>query len=95
MKKAAIDLGVELKLYDIDTEAVRAGDELVKAHGDDSKDYLVPQVFFEFAGGEFKHMLTGYSEGVELTKRGVERLLSSDFYKGVKQSQSVPTREHA
>ena len=80
MKEAAKQLGVPCKLYDIDTEDVRAADDLVKNHGDWSPDYLIPQVFLELEDGEIKHVLTGYPEGVGFTKRAVENLLRSELF---------------
>jgi thiol-disulfide isomerase/thioredoxin len=75
MKKAAADLGIPCLLYDIDTEKVAEADELVKKYGDWSEDYLIPQVFFELADGSIRHVLTGYPEGVALTRRAVENIL--------------------
>ena len=88
MKKVAKELGVQCILYDIDTDAVKKADELVGNYGDWSEDYLIPQVFFEFNSGEYKHILTGYSEGVEYTSRAVNNLLSSQFYSTLKAQQS-------
>jgi len=76
MKKAAEKLGVSIKLYDIDTEAVKEADKLVAEHGDWAEDYLIPQVFFEYVDGRIEHVLTGYSEDVKLTARGVANLLN-------------------
>lgn len=76
MKKLASDLGVPCELYDIDTERMARADELVKKYGDWSDDYIIPQVFFEYAGGSFRHMLTGYSEGVAYTRRAVENIVN-------------------
>ncbi|MEM0120795.1 MAG: hypothetical protein QW514_08380 [Thermoprotei archaeon] len=76
MKKAAQTLGVPIKLYDIDTDAVREADKLVAEHGDWCEDYLIPQVFFEYPDGKIEHVLTGYSEDVKLTAKGVANLLT-------------------
>jgi len=75
MEKAAAQLGVPCLLYDIDGDMVSKADELVKKHGDWSEDYIIPQVFFEYADGSIRHVLTGYSEGVSYTKRAVDNLL--------------------
>ena len=83
MKKAAKELGVLLVLLDIDTDAVKRADELVRRYGDWSEDYIIPQVFLEFDDGEIKHVLTGYSEGLSLTKTAVERLLKSPLYQSL------------
>ena len=88
MKKAAKELGVACRLYDIDTEDVRSADELVQKYGDWSPDYLIPQIFIEFEGGEIKHVLTGYPEGVGYTKRAVENLLQSDLMSQVQRVSS-------
>ena len=83
MKKAAKELGVPLALLDIDTDAVKRADELVRKYGDWSEDYIIPQVFLEFDDGEIKHVLTGYSEGVSLTKAAVERFMKSPLYESL------------
>ena len=80
MKKAAADLGVAYLPHDIDTDEVKAADDLVKKYGDWSPDYIIPQVFLEFSDGTIKHVLTGYSEGVAYTRRAVESFLSSQLY---------------
>jgi thiol-disulfide isomerase/thioredoxin len=81
MKKAGQELGVPVHLYDIDTDNVGKADELVKKYGDWSPDYIIPQVFVETDGGEIKHVLTGYSEGVSFTRKAVENLLKSDLFR--------------
>ena len=78
MVKKAKELGIPCVLHDIDTEEERVADELVRKHGDWTEDYLVPQVFLEYEGGGFKHVLTGDPRGVAFTKRAVEKLLSSE-----------------
>jgi glutaredoxin len=75
LKAAAARLGVDCVLYDIDTDKVKAADDIVKKYGDWSDDYLVPQVFLEYAGGEVKHVLTGNPQGVGYTRSAVEELL--------------------
>ena len=83
VKKKAKELGVPCVLYDIDNpNACKKADQLVKKHGDWSEDYLVPQVFLEYDSGEIKHVFTGYSEGIELTRRALNNLLSSTLLKG-------------
>ncbi len=77
MKKAAHKLGVPIKLYDIDTDAVKDADRLVAEHGDWAEDYLIPQVFLEYRNGEIQHVLTGYSEDVKLTARAVSNVLKT------------------
>ena len=75
----ARDLGIPCVLYDIDTEKEQAADNLVRKYGDWVPDYLVPQVFLEYEGGRFKHVMTGDPQGVELTRGAVEKLLSGEL----------------
>ncbi len=83
MKKAAAELGVKINLYDIDTDSVKTADKLVEEYGDWSPDYLIPQVFLEFDDGEVRHVLTGQSQGVAYTRRAVDNLLKSPYFKGI------------
>ena len=76
VKKAA-ELGITCALYNIDTEEEAVADNLVKKYGDWTPDYLVPQVFLEYEGNKFRHVLTGNPRGVALTKRAVESLMAS------------------
>ncbi len=71
------ELGITCRLYDIDTEDIDKADELVKEHGDWNPDYLVPQIFLEYDDGGIEHVLTGNPQGVALTKKAVEELLSA------------------
>ncbi len=78
LKAAAKEAGLELRLYDIDDP--RAGseaDELVRKWGDWAKDYIIPQVFFEYADSRIEHVMTGFSEGVPFTDRAVRRLIDT------------------
>ncbi len=85
MEEAAAGHGLKFFGYDIDKpEDERKADELVRKHGDWSEDYLIPQVFFETKDGRMIHVLTGYSESVELTRRAVSNLLKSPFFRGGK-----------
>ena len=78
IKKMAEQLDVDCVLYDIDDpDAMKKADELVRKHGDWCEDYLIPQVFLEFENGEIKHVFTGYSEDLELTRRCLGNLLAS------------------
>jgi thiol-disulfide isomerase/thioredoxin len=88
MKKAADELGLQCILYDIDTKAEDKADELVRKYGDWSEDYLIPQVFFEFDDGQFKHVLTGRREGVEFTKRAVDDILKNQLHGSPKRRPS-------
>ena len=82
VKKKAVELGVTCNLYDIDdAEASKKADELVEKYGDWSPDYLIPQVFIKDDNGKIAHVFTGYSEDVELTRRGVNNLLNSSLFK--------------
>jgi thiol-disulfide isomerase/thioredoxin len=72
-------LQIPCVLYDIDTAEEQAADELVKKFGDWTPDYLVPQVFLEYGGARFKHVLTGDPRGLAFTKAAVEKLLSGEL----------------
>jgi thiol-disulfide isomerase/thioredoxin len=81
MQKASAELGVSFFSYDIDIpEQSAKADELVRKFGDWSEDYLIPQVFVETSDGEMHHVLTGYSESVDLTRRAVSNLLKSPLF---------------
>jgi len=82
MKKVAAELNIPCVLHNIDTDDVKVADELVEKYGDWSPDYLIPQVFLEYENRDFKHVLTGYSEGVPFTKRAVENLVKSKLFQG-------------
>jgi hypothetical protein len=85
VKQRAQKLGVACILYDIDDPDVsKKGDELVKKYGDWTTDYLIPQVFLEFDSGEVRHVFTGYSEDVELTRNGISNLLTSSLLRADK-----------
>lgn len=78
MRQVAKDLGVPFFSYDIDIpDQMAKADELVRRYGDWSEDYLIPQVFIETKEGKVRHVFTGYSEGVESTRRALNNLLSS------------------
>lgn len=79
MQEKAKALGIPCVLHDIDTAEEQAADELVRKYGDWTPDYLIPQVFLEYKGARFKHVLTGDPRGVALTRIAVERLLSSEL----------------
>ncbi len=81
MEKMAKELGVSFFSYDIDIPEQEAkADELVRKFGDWSEDYLMPQVFIETKRGKVRHVLTGYSESVDSTKRAVNNLLKSPLF---------------
>lgn len=78
LRRVAEKLRVPCVLYDIDeADACKKADDLVKEYGDWAEDYLVPQVFLEYDGGEIRHVFTGYSENVELTRNAINNLLAS------------------
>jgi thiol-disulfide isomerase/thioredoxin len=78
VKKKAEQIGARCILYNIDhPEASEKADELVRKYGDWSEDYLIPQVFLEYEDGEVKHVFTGYSEDIELTRSCLHHLLES------------------
>jgi thiol-disulfide isomerase/thioredoxin len=83
LEKLASEIGIGFVSYDIDKpEDERKADELVLKFGDASEDYLIPQVFLEMEDGQIRHVLTGYSESVELTKRAVNNLIKSPYFRG-------------
>jgi len=89
LKKMSEGLGVELKQYDIDTDAVKQADALVKKYGDWSEDYFIPQIFLEFEDGDILHVLTGYNEGTAFTKKAFENLFKSKLYANLKAKSAV------
>lgn len=77
------DLGAAVSLLDIDNrESEKKADEIVKKHGDWVEDYLIPQIFFK-SNGNIKHVFTGYSENVEITKEKLNTLISGKWYKSL------------
>ena len=87
IKRMSADLGVPYRVLDIDDqEKVKIGDELVKNYGDDSEDYLIPQVFLQYPDGKVQHIFTGFSENTELTRKHWEDMFASSFYKDLKTS---------
>jgi len=84
-KKMSEDLGVPYRVLDIDdTEKEKIADDLVKNYGDNSDDYLIPQVFLEYPEGGVQHIFTGFSENTEVTRHHWEDMFSSGFYKDLK-----------
>lgn len=82
VKNKAAQIGIPCILYHVDDpEACKKGDELVKRYGDWSEDYLIPQIFLEDKNGEIRHVFTGYSEDLQLTRTGLDNLLKSDLFK--------------
>ena len=78
-------LKVPLRLLDIDQpDALKIADDLVKKYGDDSDDYLIPQVFLEFPDGRTEHVFTGFSEDTALTRKHWDDFFKSNFYKSMK-----------
>jgi len=79
------DLGVPYQVLDIDNQQkVRIADSLVRLYGDDSEDYLIPQVFLEYSDGRVQHIFTGFSENTDVTRRHWEDLFSSSFYNNLR-----------
>jgi len=75
------DLKTELRVLDIDDpEQEKIADELVREYGDYSEDYIIPQVFIE-EDGKVKHIFTGFSEGVDVTKARWEDHFASRYYR--------------
>lgn len=73
MNEIASAIGAKLRMLDIDAKEHEA-DEFVKSHGDWSPDYIIPQVFLVYGDGRVRHILTGFSEGVDYTRRAVENI---------------------
>jgi hypothetical protein len=83
-EKIAKDFEVPLRVLNIEiSEQEIVSDKLVKEYGDWSEDYLIPQVFVEYANGQVIHLLTGFSEAVSVTKNSWEALFSSSYYKNL------------
>jgi len=81
VKKMAEDLGVPLRVLDIDVEdQLKEADGLVERYGDFVEDYLIPQVFLEYEDGRISHVFTGFSEGVAVTERQWANLFASCGY---------------
>ncbi len=79
--RIAKDLGVPLRVLDIDIpEQLKVADRLVEKHGDWSEDYLIPQVFIEYADGRVNHVFTGFSEAVSMTQTCWKNFFSSNYY---------------
>ena len=86
-KEASKELNLPLRVLDIDDpEQEKTADELVRKHGDYAEDYLIPQVFFEEENGNVKHILTGFSEGVQVTEAKWNDFMKSEFYQHLKNS---------
>jgi hypothetical protein len=82
LKERAEMLRIPCILYHVDDpNASKKADELVRKRGDWSEDYLIPQVFLEYDNGNVIHVFTGYSEDIELTKKGLNNLLSGPMLK--------------
>jgi len=68
-------LGVPVRVLDIDQrDQELAADDLVRAHGDWTEDYLIPQVFLEWSDGRIEHLLTGTPGSVAATRQSWERI---------------------
>ncbi len=79
-KRLARELGLPLRILDIDRKSqIREADRMVREHGDDAPDYLIPQVFLECSDGSVQHLLTGFSEQVPRTARAWRDLFASDW----------------
>lgn len=84
----ANELGVRYRVLDIDDlEGVRIADKLIMDYGDYAEDYLIPQAFAEYTDGTIKHFFTGFSEGLDVTRRGWENLFRSQFYHDLMKTQ--------
>ena len=80
-KKMAMDMGVPLRVLDIDiAKQELTADRIIEKYGDYVEDYIIPQVFLEYKGGEVEHLFTGFSEGVVATEAKWLNLFNSKFY---------------
>jgi glutaredoxin len=87
-QRMASDLGVPLRVLDIALPEQEAqADRLVAQHGDFVEDYIIPQVFLEFADGTVRHVFTGFSEGVAVTATEWRVLFSSRGYRRLVDAQ--------
>lgn len=83
-RRLAARLRVPLRTLDIDRRGqVKVADRLVRAYGDASPDYLIPQVFLEWSDGRVDPLLTGFSEQVPRTERAWQALLASAWLTSV------------
>lgn len=83
-RRLAKQLGIPLRVLDIDRRTeVREADRLVRAHGDASPDYLIPQVFLEWTNGRVDHFFTGFSEQTARTDRGWKDVFRSAWLKSI------------
>ncbi len=86
----AKQLGVELRVLDIDEpDQERIADSLVNDYGDAADDYLIPQVFFE-EDGKIKHVFTGFSEGLDVTRARWDDFFASEYYQARLQTPKKP-----
>ncbi len=73
-------LGIPVRILDIDRRSdIGVADRIVREHGDNAPDYLIPQVFLEWNDGSVQHILTGFSEEVARTERAWRDLFASDW----------------
>jgi glutaredoxin len=83
-RRLAKRLGIPFRALDIDRRTQeKEADRLVRAYGDASPDYLIPQVFLEWSDGRVQHLLTGFSEQVLRTARAWDDLLSSAWLSSI------------
>ena len=84
-RRLATRLGIPLRILDIDRRAQeKVADRLVRDHGDAAPDYLIPQVFLEWSGGQIQPLLTGFSEQVPRTEQAWRDLLASTWLRSVR-----------
>lgn len=84
-KRLARELGIPLRILDIDRKTqIREADRLVREHGDNAPDYLIPQVFLERSDGSVQHLLTGFSEQVPRTAQAWRDLFASEWLRTVR-----------
>ncbi len=90
-RRLARRIGVPLRLLDIDRRGQeRLADRLIRDHGDDAPDYLIPQVFLEWSDGRVQPLLTGFSERVARTARAWRDLFASDWLASLGRESARP-----
>jgi thiol-disulfide isomerase/thioredoxin len=88
VRRMGKELGVPIRILDIDdAKQERIADELVAKYGDNSEDYIIPQVFLQYKDGSIQHIFTGFSEGVDVTKARWDDFFNSDFYRDLLKEQ--------
>ena len=82
------ELGIPTRILDIDRpDQEKLADDLVRKYGDWAEDYIIPQIYVEYADGTAQHLFTGYSEGVPVTQAKLQNIYRSPWYQTLLQEQ--------